>query len=164
MFHSRLMPVAFWMTASRGSTKDISFLVPNSKDLASYLRRGRPLDVRLDGPYGVRLGLEQYELVVLVADGEGIAGVMSLVLSILCRRKWDEEDKTQGSWSRLYCDRTRKVDLVWKLQDNAQVDWARPYFTALSEMEFVTASDRKKKLARVGAPWSIAIIHLLTWL
>lgn len=162
MFQSRLTPVAFWKTASRGSTKDISFIVPHSKDLATYLRRGRPLDLRLDGPYGEQLGLEQYELVVLVADGEGIAGVISLALSILSRRKWDEEDKTQGLRSKLHCDKTRKVDLVWKLQDNAQVEWASPYFTALSEIEFVTADERKKKLARVSKLESAVITYLLT--
>lgn len=149
-FQSRLLPVAFWKTASRASVNDISFLVPYSEDLASYLRRGRALTVGLDGPYGERLSLGKYELVVLVADGEGIAGVLSLALSILSRRKWDEEDKTHGLRSKLHCDKTRKVDLVWRLQDNAQVEWASSYFTALADMEIVTTSEKKRKVSRVS--------------
>lgn len=150
-FQSRLLPVAFWKTASRGSTRDISFLIPHSRGLRSYLRPGSPLRIRLDGPYGEQFGLGQYELVVLVADGEGIAGVISLALSILSRRMWDEEDKSQGLHSKLYCDKTWKVDLVWKLQDNAQAEWASSYFNALSEIEITTVSERKKKVARVSA-------------
>lgn len=121
------------------------------------------MKVRLDGPYGERLGLGRFELVMLVADGEGIAGVLSLALSILSRRKYDEEDKAQGSRSRLYCDKTRKVDLIWRLQDNEQVEWASTYFKALSDIAVVTSNERKKKISRVSQTEPLIIYVLNTW-
>lgn len=153
-FQKHLLPVSFWKATSRGSTKDISFLIPYSQDLATYLQRRRTVRVQMDGPYGEQLGLGRYELVMLVADGEGIAGILSLALSILSRRKYDEDDKAQGLRSRFYCDKTRKVDLIWRLQDKKQVEWASPYFKALSELAIVISNKRKKKIARVRHRWS----------
>lgn len=149
-FQSHLLPVAFWRPTSQGSTKDISFLIPSSRDLRAYIRRGGKLSVCLDGPYGEQLSLGQYELIILVAEGEGIAGVLSLAQSILSRRKRDDEDKLRGLQSELYCDRTRKVDLIWRLQDNAQVKWASSHFASLSDMEVATTSQKTKKVARVS--------------
>lgn len=56
-FQSRILPVAFWKPTSRGSTQDISFLIPHSEDFTSHLRHTRTLRIRLDGPYGQELDL-----------------------------------------------------------------------------------------------------------
>lgn len=156
---SRFLPVAFWETISRGSIKNIFFLIPYSQDLATYLKRGHALSISLDGPYGEQFDLGRYKLVILMVNGEGIAGILSLTLSILSRRKWDEKDKAQGLRSKLYYNKTRKIDLVWRLQDNAQIEWASSYFTHLSGIK-VIASEERRKMARVSITNSRACLLL----
>lgn len=152
---SYLAPVAFWDPASRDSTREFSFLLhPNNlKAVQRYIKQGRQLCITLDGPYGEQLRIGKYDLVMLIAEGAGIAGVLPLALSILSRRRSDEEDKARGLRSKLYCDKTRKVDLVWRLDNNAQVEWASSYFSQLAAIEVnVGSEDRNRTTARVSRP------------
>ncbi|KUI65140.1 hypothetical protein VM1G_00669 [Cytospora mali] len=136
-FQSYLAPLSFWDTESRDSTREISFFVPArlSQAIEFHLQRNRTLQVSLDGYYGERICMGNYELVVLIANGGGIAGVLPFALSALSRRKYDKADKTQGLQNSLYCDKTRKVDLIWQLDDNSQVEGASSYFNSLANME-----------------------------
>lgn len=153
-FRSHLVPVAFWHAAARDYMTEFSLLI--HEEPASLLKRlsHEKLKVRLDGPYGHRIPFGDYDLVMLVADGQGIVGVLPFVLSILSRNKQDKEDKERGVKSSLHCDKVRKVDLIWKLDCNSQVEWAAPYFAALAEMEtdVPEAGKKRKKVSRVRLP------------
>ncbi|KAH8743377.1 hypothetical protein F5883DRAFT_593232 [Diaporthe sp. PMI_573] len=64
----------------------------------------------LDGPHGQDPQLRQYEIVVRVAKGLGIAGVLSAALSLVERRQHDLKAKDQAPRdpnTRLFRDRRR---------------------------------------------------------
>lgn len=138
---SYFIPVAFWSSEMRDTTRELSFLLHPELPKALRLHLERDLErnhktrVKLDGAYGERIGIEQFDLVILTADGQGIAGVVSFALSALSRWKFDRKDKAEEHNSSLYGDKTRKIDLIWLLEDNSQVEWASPYFRALADMD-----------------------------
>lgn len=131
-FQRILLPVVFWQAEARGSSKDIAFIVP--APFSRAVKNGKA-NVSIDGPYGGGLHPGLYELVILLAEGLGIAGVLPLALSILSRRVQDENDKAnKTAGPELYCDKTRKVDLVWVLDDNSQVNQALEFLESLKNM------------------------------
>lgn len=72
-----LLPVTFWDPESRESTREFSFLFHHPDVVATLrdrLERKRAFRISIDGPYGKPLNLEQFELVMLIANGIGIAG------------------------------------------------------------------------------------------
>ncbi|KAJ0123533.1 hypothetical protein J7T55_011998 [Diaporthe amygdali] len=147
-FQSILTPVAFWRAETRGSSKEVAFSIPSPHSLAlkSLRERHHEFNVSIEGPYGGGLHPGLYDLVILVAEGSGIAGVLPFALSILSRRKQDEEDKANSTAQpELYCDKTRKVDIVWKLEHNSQVQEAKAFFEDISKMEVLIHEDHSER-------------------
>ncbi|KDN70497.1 hypothetical protein CSUB01_07942 [Colletotrichum sublineola] len=119
-----------------GNNKDVAFLVSDRGRIFNFSRLDVGNSLLLDGPYGRNLELWNYETVILAAKGMGIAGILSSALCLLDRRNQDSEakkDKKRGQ--RLFRDLTRKVAIVWTLEDNAQEDWAAPAFSVLQGLD-----------------------------
>lgn len=155
-FREFLLPVAFWDPEARETTREFSFLFHYPDIVATLkdrLERKRAFKISIDGPYGKPLKLEQYELVMLIANGIGIAGILPIALSLLARRKHDQEDKAQGLGTDLFSDKARKVDIIWRLDNASQVEWASSYFKTLSDIRAESSSNKggKRSIARVSA-------------
>ncbi|KAK1980493.1 hypothetical protein LZ30DRAFT_659258, partial [Colletotrichum cereale] len=119
-----------------GNNKDVAFLVSDRGRIFNFSRLDVGNSLLLDGPYGRNLELWNYETVILAAKGMGIAGILSSALCLLDRRNQDSEakkDKKHGQ--RLFRDLTRKVAIVWALEDNAQEDWATSAFSVLQGLD-----------------------------
>lgn len=124
-----------------------------SQAVIAQLQRNHTIRVTLDGLYGQELSIGDYELAILVADGKGISGVLPFVLSALSRRKYDKLDKAHGLKSPLYKDKTRKVDLIWRLDHKSQVEWASSYFQTLADLESSNMDqDNHIKPSKVSIP------------
>ncbi|KAL8367158.1 hypothetical protein RB599_010248 [Gaeumannomyces hyphopodioides] len=122
--HSFPMLVMWHSSESlEGSENEIGFLISESGRFFNHssLKIGKSL--LLDGPYGRNTDLWNYETVILAAKGMGIAGILSSALFLLDCRNLDLVAKKQTK-KRLFRDRTRKVALVWALEDNSQENWA----------------------------------------
>ena len=111
-----------WYDTTGSFTTDITFLLQAPAAKALQHRT-----LTLEGPLGHDIGLNRYETVLLVAKGVGIAGVLSHAYSLAYRRHQDERAKKaqretdgQSKISILHSDRTRKVDIFWKLEYNSQ--------------------------------------------
>ncbi|KAF7943008.1 hypothetical protein EAE96_010954 [Botrytis aclada] len=119
--------VIAWWDDSMKATK-LSFLIEPSNGLTSDLvGRGSLRRVVMDGPYGKDLRLEDFENVILVAKGIGIAGIIPYVRSLTYRRV--NKDKSHESYRRGLI--TRKIDLYWILEDNCQEDWISDWLVDL---------------------------------
>ncbi|KAJ8062059.1 hypothetical protein OCU04_009838 [Sclerotinia nivalis] len=119
--------VIAWWDDSLKATK-VSFLIEPSNGLTSKLiGRGSLRSVVMDGPYGKDLRLDNFETVILVAKGIGIAGIIPYVRSLTYRRV--NKDKNYDSYRRGLI--TRKIDLYWVLEDNCQEDWISDWLVDL---------------------------------
>ncbi|KAF0319001.1 hypothetical protein GQ607_013810 [Colletotrichum asianum] len=84
--------------------------------------------VFLDGPYGQDIHLENFKTVTLVAEGCGIFGTFPHAMFLAQRafhnrderRKMKDQKDFSRSAERLYGDMTRKVNLFWVLELQAQ--------------------------------------------
>ncbi|KAF7877692.1 hypothetical protein EAF04_001363 [Stromatinia cepivora] len=119
--------VIVWWDDFMKATK-LSFLIEPSNGLTSDLiGRGSIRRVVMDGPYGKDLRLEDFENVILVAKGIGIAGIIPYVRSLTYRRV--NKDKSHESYRQGLL--TRKIDLYWILEDNCQQDWISDWLVDL---------------------------------
>ncbi|ESZ90807.1 hypothetical protein SBOR_8812 [Sclerotinia borealis F-4128] len=110
------------------SDMGVSFLIEPSNGITSKLiGRGSLCSVVMDGPYGKDLRLEDFETVILVAKGIGIAGIIPYVRSLTYRKV--NKDKNYDSYGRGLI--TRKIDLYWVLDDNCQEDWISDWLVDL---------------------------------
>ena len=116
------VPVAWWTDDVNGSIRHFDILV-NREMKSAPLRPG------LSGPYGGDLSMGAFETLILAGEGIGIAGILPFALSLLSRKKRDKQNKGDVP---LHCDITRCIDLVWKLDDNRQYDYAAEYFDSLA--------------------------------
>jgi hypothetical protein len=73
----------------KAGVTDIVFLMSGGGRLHRALRLKKDDKLFLDGPYGQDPQLGQYEIVVLIAKGLGIAGVLSAAVSLVERRQHD---------------------------------------------------------------------------
>lgn len=118
--------IAWWDDTMRAT--EISFLIEPSSGLSSKLiGRDSLRKVVMDGPYGKNLRLEDFETVILVAKGIGIAGIIPYVRSLTYRRV--NKDKHHESYRRGMI--TRKIDLYWVLEDNCQEEWVPDWLVDL---------------------------------
>jgi hypothetical protein len=114
-----------------GTHTSLHFLLAHDK---RHLEVGS--DLLLDGPYGRNLKLWNYETVILVAKGVGIAGILSYALDLLSHRNINTGFTGSSLFRRKRGrDSTRKVAILWVLEDNAQEEWAAPGFNVLRNLD-----------------------------
>lgn len=82
----------------------------------------------LDGPYGRDLKLETFETVLLFAKGIGIAGVLPHALQLVERFKHEDQAYRRAML-------TRKVDLIWLLEENSQKEWIADWLDELKSKD-----------------------------
>jgi predicted ferric reductase len=61
----------------------ISLLVERQRGFSARLRHGQMLNITLDGPYGRGAPLEQYDKVIFIASGVGLAAHMLHIRELL---------------------------------------------------------------------------------
>jgi len=118
------IPVAWWTDDVNGSVRHFEILI--NREIESAPPALRP---GLSGPYGGDLSMGAFETLILAGEGIGIAGILPFALSLLSRKKQDKQNKGDVP---LHCDITRCIDLVWKLDENCQYDYAAEYFDSLA--------------------------------
>ncbi|ETS84060.1 hypothetical protein PFICI_05936 [Pestalotiopsis fici W106-1] len=164
-------PAFFWSEGT--AAKDIHFLVrdPSTK----------PLSMRLEGPYGNNLHLEEYDSVLLFAESTGVSSIMPYALHLLHRRRHDQREKERlqgplrgGSQTNLartigklsdvifYGDKTRRVEFILALRTNDDIYWCREQ---LSELMNLGSSQQRLICGRIftfqGDDLGMSIPHSL---
>ncbi|KAK2609306.1 hypothetical protein QQS21_002087 [Conoideocrella luteorostrata] len=96
--------------------------------------------VRLDGPYGKDHRLQNFETVLLTAKGMGIVGVLPFALHLAKRRRRDDdvrrkEARLRDSNDPVFGDLSRRVDLIWWLEDNDQEVWVSKQLKRLQVLD-----------------------------
>jgi len=135
-FQSHPYTIAWWDDSMRATS--LSFLVqPHNGVSSDLIRRNSLRSVRIDGPYGKDLELEKYETVILVAKGIGIAGIIPYVRHLAYRKL--STGKAHEAYRRGLI--TRKIDVYWMLEDNAQEDWISDWIIDLREKDSQKASE-----------------------
>jgi predicted ferric reductase len=136
---------------------DLTFLVQPRGGLTASLGRELRLSdyssigssfrssVSFDGPYGQDLHLEDYETVMLVAEGIGIAGVLPYAQHLAQRSHHDAQIKRSLKLAStpnkddlrraLHRDTTRNVDLFWNLELNDQERWVSEQLRNLQDLD-----------------------------
>jgi hypothetical protein len=126
---------------------DLTFLVQPRGGLTARLVRELPFQslVSFNGPYSQNLHLEDYETVMLVAEGMGIAAVLPHAQHLVRRSYYDAQikkllkltstsnkDDLRKSRNR---DVTRSVNLFWKLELNDQEKWVSDELRTLQDLD-----------------------------
>ncbi|KAI7911943.1 hypothetical protein M0657_010695 [Pyricularia oryzae] len=137
---------AMWhSTRSLDGGNEIGFLLSESERVFNHSSFKIGKGLRLDGPYGRNIDLGNYESVILAAKGMGIAGILSSALFLLDRHNLDtlakkeqmsfDEDGAIRYTNRIFRDQTRKIVLIWILEDNCQEDWAAAQIRDLQKID-----------------------------
>lgn len=135
-----------WMS---GKTTDLHILASRrSRHLRLLGNVEKEDSLLLDGPYGMNLELQAYETVVLTAKGIGIISILPMMLHLAARRSHDNALRSQQSDSALrlpiaskdptmsvFRDVTRRVDLIWILEDNDQEAWVAKQLQTLQDLD-----------------------------
>lgn len=122
----------------KAGVTDFVFLMSRGGRLHRALRLKKDDKLFLDGPYGQDPQLGQYEIVVLVAKGLGIAGVLSAALSLVERRQHDLKAKDQAHSDqnpRLFRDRTQRVAILWVVESADQEAWAASKLKEIQDLD-----------------------------
>ena len=128
--HSRPYAISWWDNSLNAET--LSFLIqPETGVSAELTSRSLIRTVCIDGPYGKDLKLENYENVILIAKGIGIAGIMSYIRHMTYRRV--SKDKEHEAYKRGQI--TRKIDVYWEMEDNSQQNWVSEWMEQLHEKD-----------------------------
>jgi predicted ferric reductase len=122
--------VSWWDDSINASSLD--FLVePRAGLTADLTTKNSIRRVVLDGPYGHDLHLEDFETVILVAKGIGIAGILPYVRHMIFRRSSTSKNLEEYRRGLI----TRKIDLYWELEDNSQQDWLEEWIRTLQDRD-----------------------------
>jgi hypothetical protein len=117
------------ITWSDNENDTLDFLIQPQEGFTAKLPGKTGLDrVVIDGPYGKNLKLETYETVILVAKGIGIAGILGYAKYLIDRRFDSNQAYRRGL-------KTRKIDLLWILDDNCQEEWVSDYMKLLQDKD-----------------------------
>lgn len=130
-FQSHPFVVAWWDYPM--AAKSLSFLIQPQSGITSELTSRTSIrTVTVDGPYGKDLHLDKYETVILIAQGIGIAGILSHVRHMADRKALPDE-----YWAYQYRHGliTRKIDVYWVLEDNDQEEWITDWIKHLHESD-----------------------------
>ncbi|RYO96648.1 hypothetical protein DL764_007429 [Monosporascus ibericus] len=116
--HQGFPMVSFFWDASKDVTvtKKLYFLMRDQHPIPVSNPDRRIARISLEGPYGTNLYLESYETVILLAESIGLAGVLPYALDLVQRRRHDKWLRERNI-PAYYRDVTRKVDLLWKLDE-----------------------------------------------
>ena len=118
--------ITWWDNSMRAM--ELSFLIQPHSGLSSQLIARKSIsNVMIDGPYGKNLHLDEYETVILIAKGIGIAGILPYARHMAYRRL--SKDKSNEEYRRGLM--TRKLDIIWVLDDNYQDMWVSDYMQQL---------------------------------
>ncbi|KAF4997701.1 hypothetical protein FDECE_12008 [Fusarium decemcellulare] len=130
----------YWLDG-KSLVSELTFLVEDRPSLRPLLLGAKP-SITIDGPYGRDLGLDGYDHVFLLAEGIGIAAVIPFALALASRRQYDRQikrsnrDATVGSMNtRLHLDKTRRVTLIWAMEESSQLEWARDEINLLMDLD-----------------------------
>lgn len=135
---------AAWIQDPEGSnhSTQLTFLMQRQGNIAALAKNEASLaNVYIDGPYGHDLQLHEFENVVLAAKGIGIAGVLPYAAHLARRKQFDAAHTLHNTPSEsppketLFRDMTRKVDVFWVLEDNAQQKWVKEELLALQSLD-----------------------------
>ncbi|KAF5139535.1 hypothetical protein E5D57_003331 [Metarhizium anisopliae] len=121
-----------WWQPNAPSIQHFAVLTDQVKRAPS-LRR---FPIRLDGPYQEDLHLGKYEAVMFVAQGPALSRVLPHLLYLTTRITRDKFAKVQSNrWylDGLFSEKTRKVDLYWKMDQNDDISSVSAYFDELSD-------------------------------
>ncbi len=158
---------------------NLTFLILNTPSLSKLLTKNSP--IILDGPYGPNIKLDRFDTVVLTAKGIGIAGVLPFILHLAYRKHYDQEQKrsmkermkegikwrSEGEgrgrygepspkqFAPLKLDRTRRITLLWVLEDSSQINWASQQLRALAGFD-----TRRVRLPGIAACTPLTLEHL----
>lgn len=146
---------AMWhSTRSLDGGNEIGFLLSESERVFNHSSFKIGKGLRLDGPYGRNIDLGNYESVILAAKGMGIAGILSSALFLLDRHNLDtlakkeqmsfDEDGAIRYTNRIFRDQTRKIVLIWILEDNCQEDWAAAQIRDLQKIDTQAVCNNSK--------------------
>ncbi|TVY13064.1 Ferric/cupric reductase transmembrane component 7 [Lachnellula arida] len=123
--------VITWWDDSKAAM-NLYFLVQPHNGISSELvARNSVGSVTIDGPYGKDLHLENYETVILIAKGIGIAGLLPYIRHMTYRRL--SKDKAHEAYRRGLI--TRKIDIFWVLEDNCQQEWLADWILELQQRD-----------------------------
>jgi len=122
--------VTWWDDSKRAMS--LSFLIqPQGGVSAGLIARNSIRSVIIDGPYGKDLALEDYETVILIAKGIGIAGILPYARHMTYRRVSKEKDNEAYRRGLII----RKVDVFWVMEDNSQEHWISEWITDLQQKD-----------------------------
>lgn len=131
-FQGHPFVVSWWDNSAEAVA--LSFLIQAQRGLSMTLATRKTIrSVILDGPYGSDLRMENYETVLLFAKGIGIAGVLPYALSLVERKTHEDGSYRRGQM-------TRKVDLIWILEENCQEQWISAWIEKLKDKDPERAS------------------------
>ena len=137
----RMMPMPDISESISGKASTMDFIISHKgqhSQAVLSVRKGQ--DILLVGPYGKDLGLHRYETVILSARGLGILGVLPFALHLAGRKQQDSMVRDKASRLRdsedaVFRDVTRKIDLVWWLENNEEEKWAVDQFQSLQSLD-----------------------------
>lgn len=127
---SRPTPMLWWEPAAT-SIHHFATMVDRERQ---SLPQGR-FRVQLDGPYYEELYLGKYETVIFVAQGSALSRILPHLLHLTARMAQDRTAKEKRNhWylDGLFNDKTRKIDLHWKMKSNDEISSVNSYFEELS--------------------------------
>ncbi|KAI0810003.1 hypothetical protein GGR55DRAFT_647619 [Xylaria sp. FL0064] len=151
-FRGVAIPITWW-TPGKRDLREVVFFIPESavSKKSSNMRQrdieDKSLRGSLQGPFSEGLELGQFETILLMAQGRGIAGLLPLALFLLERKEHDvwvkgipnRDATTKTSFYKnsfqLHNDKVRKVDLYWKLENEAFDDAVIDYLESLRSLE-----------------------------
>ncbi|GAB1729809.1 hypothetical protein NU195Hw_Modified_187t1 [Hortaea werneckii] len=104
-------------------SSDFQLLIQCRNGFSDRLRLCRqPSTVIVDGPYGKETPLKDFDKILFIAAGGGIAAHLLAIRQLLQAH----EDRTA---------RCRRLSLLWVLEDQAQERWAEPFISLLLETD-----------------------------
>jgi len=113
------------------TTTSIIFLIQEENGISSRLKKQllmQPIEnIILEGPYNQNLMIENYENIILIAQGIGIAGVLSYALYLANLKSQKNSLKKNII--------TRKLNLYWLLDNNCDEKLVEKQFQKLLEID-----------------------------
>ncbi|KAH8763824.1 hypothetical protein F5883DRAFT_422569 [Diaporthe sp. PMI_573] len=122
---------AYWDSKEDISGRSDPVLLIHTGKLPRFEQIKENQTLLLDGPYQQGLAIENYDIVILTAEGRGILRILPIMINLMARRLSDKK----GPDKSLFRDRTRRVDLFWWLGDNAEDKWVREQLRSLKSLD-----------------------------